>query len=107
VSRYGERFESGAARVRLCAEGFALSVREGQPIVMDRRTAQGVVHALTYALLATVPNEPPVRRSTPPRPAKVLAPRPTKQPAPRPAKGEPIKAKSPGARSPGPGRPAV
>jgi hypothetical protein len=109
VSRYGDRFESGTARVRVCAEGFAVSVREGPSIIIDRKAAQDVVHALTYALLATVPAEPPPqpRRPTPARPTKVLAARPPKQTPPRPAKREQVKTKGPAPRSPGPGRPAV
>jgi len=83
---HGERFESGVARVRVCAGGFALSIGETPPIIVDRKAAQNIVHALTYALLATVPAEllPQRKRPTPPRPVKVLSPRPAKLPAPRP-----------------------
>jgi len=88
MPRHGERFESGVARVRVCVGGFALSVGDAPPIIVDRKAAQNVVHALTYALLATVPTEllPPRRRPTPPRPTKVLSPRPAKLLSPRPAK---------------------
>jgi hypothetical protein len=56
--RRGQRFESGAASVRVCHDGYALSVGE-LVVFLDRRGAQDVVGALTYALLATVPIEPP------------------------------------------------
>jgi len=72
MSLHGPRFESGGARVRICAAGFALSF--GRPLaIVDRRGAQDIVRALTYALLATVPAEPPPtkrKRSLSPRPAK-------------------------------------
>jgi len=47
--------------VRLSTGGFTLSV-PGFSIVLNRRGAQDVVAALTYALLATVPTEVPQRR---------------------------------------------
>lgn len=60
--RPGQRFESGAVCVRLCHDGFALSIG-GVAVVLDRRGAQDVVGALTCALLATVPvDDLPKRR---------------------------------------------
>ena len=56
--RPGQRFESGAVCVRLCHDGFALSIG-GVAVVLDRRGAQDVVGALTCALLATVPVDTP------------------------------------------------
>ena len=82
MPRHGERFESGVARVRVCIGGFALAIGDAPPIIVDRRVAQNIVHALTYALLATVPLDPPPpprKRPTPPRPAKLLSPRPAKR----------------------------
>ena len=58
--------------MRLSTGGFALSV-PGLSVVLNRKGAQNVVAALTYALLATVPAEPPPtkrKRSLSPRPAK-------------------------------------
>jgi hypothetical protein len=60
--RPGQRFESGAVCVRLCHDGFALSIG-GVAVVLDRRGAQDVVGALTCALLATVPVDEPPKRS--------------------------------------------
>ena len=83
MSRHGERFESGAARVRVCIGGFALSIGDEPPIIVDRKAAQNIVHALTYALLATVTMDPPPparrKRPTLPRPAKLVSPRPAKR----------------------------
>jgi len=56
--RLGHQYESGSARVRVCHDGYALSVGD-VALVLDRRGAQDIVAALTYALLATVPAEDP------------------------------------------------
>jgi hypothetical protein len=55
------RFQSGIAHVCLSTGGFALSV-PGLSIVLNRRGAQDIVAALTFALLATVPAEPPATK---------------------------------------------
>jgi len=48
--------------VRFCNGTFALTIGD-VAVVLNRRRAQDVVGALTYALLATVPIEdPPERR---------------------------------------------
>ena len=51
---------------------FALTIGD-VAVVLNRRRAQDVVGALTYALLATVPIEPPER------PAKKLRKRPPRR----------------------------
>jgi len=55
--RHGQRFGSGIVCVRLCHDGFALSIGE-VAVVLDRKRAQDMVGALTCALLATVPVDP-------------------------------------------------
>jgi len=64
--RDGQRFHSGIARVRVSDDMFELSIGN-VTVVVDRRRAQDVVGALTYALLATVPVDPPDRPARKPR----------------------------------------
>jgi hypothetical protein len=69
--RDGQRFDSGVASVRVVNGTFALTIGD-VAVVLNRRRAQDVVGALTYALLATVPVEPErpakkTRRRTPKR----------------------------------------
>jgi hypothetical protein len=69
------RFRHGIAAVRIARDGqtFALSIGD-LSVDIDRRGAQEVVAALTYALLVTLPATPAARpqrkRRRPPRPAK-------------------------------------
>src|SRR5438045_8744355 len=73
--RDGQRFHSGIARVRVTDDIFELAIGN-VAVVLDRRRAQAVVGALTYALLATAPAAPParpVRKPPRPRPRSVHA----------------------------------
>jgi hypothetical protein len=73
--RHGHQYESGIARVRVCHDGYALSVGE-VALVLDRRGAQDIVAALTYALLATVPGEEPTDGAAPRKRRRRREPRP-------------------------------
>ena len=64
--RDGQRFHSGIARVRVADDVFEVAIGD-VAVVLDRRRAQDVVGALTYALLATVPVAPPDRPPRKPR----------------------------------------
>ena len=69
------RFRHGIAAVRIAGHGHSFSLSIGDvSLDVDRRGAQEIVAALTYALLATVPAAPTApphrKRRRPPRPAK-------------------------------------
>jgi hypothetical protein len=71
------KLECGDASVRILAGGAEFSISVGKvSTVLDRRNAQDVVSALTYALLATVPHHPAAGGARKPR---MRTARPTKR----------------------------